>query len=188
MLDRQQLEAIVLDPSRLDHESLRADSAQSIAPSGETQRDRRLRHVLEAAHELLVRVAHEALIGRCLADSPKLVRQYLRVLFAGAERELFVTIFLDTQLRVIAAETMFEGTLSQTSVYPREVVRRALYHNAAEVVLAHNHPSGVAEPSRADEFLTQTLQRALALIDVRVVDHIVVGSNCTMSFAEAGRL
>jgi DNA repair protein RadC len=176
-LDRAQLEAIVLDPPRC------GDATPAF---GKTERERRLQHVLAAAHVLLVRIAHETIVGRRFVDSPELVKQYLAVLFAGAQRELFVTVFLDCHLRVIGAETLFTGTLSQTSVYPREFVRRALYHNAASVVLAHNHPSGLAEPSRADEYLTQQLKAALMLIDVRVIDHIVVAGECAASFAERG--
>jgi DNA repair protein RadC len=97
-------------------------------------------------------------------------------------------LFLDSQHRLLALEELFTGTLTQTSVYPREVVLRALHHNAGAVVLAHNHPSGVAEPSRADEFLTQTLKSALALVDVRVLDHLVVGQGRVVSFAERGLL
>ena len=108
--------------------------------------------------------------------------------FAGAERETFVVVFLDSQMRVIATEELFAGTLQQTSVYPREVVKRALHHNAGGVIFGHPHPSGQCEPSRADEFLTQTLKSALSLVDVRVLDHMVVsGSTCT-SFAERGLL
>ena len=97
-------------------------------------------------------------------------------------------IFLDSQHRLLGLEKMFIGTLGQTSVYPREVVKRALARNAGAVILAHNHPSGVAEPSRADEFLTQTLKTALALVDVRVIDHLVVGQGQVVSFAERGLL
>ena len=157
-------------------------------PSGPTERSTRIRHVLAAAHELLVRVANTALVGRSVLDSPTLVKDYFKVHFAGAERETFVVVFLDSQMRVIASEELFAGTLTQTSVYPREVVKRALHHNAGAVLFGHPHPSGQAEPSRADEYLTQTLKSALNLVDVRVLDHMVVaGSNC-VSFAERGLL
>ena len=99
-----------------------------------------------------------------------------------------MVLFLDVQNRVIAAEEMFRGTLTQTSVYPREVVKRALALNAAAVILAHNHPSGSIEPSRADEALTQTLRAALGLIDCRVLDHVIVGGNSVTSMAERGLL
>ena len=106
--------------------------------------------------------------------SPAAVRDYLRIMLAQRDHEVFMVLFLDAQNRVIAPEEMFRGTLTQTSVYPREVVKRALSLNAAAVILAHNHLSGVAEPSRADEFLTQSLRSALALVDIRVLDHIVI--------------
>ena len=175
-LDREQLEALLLDPSR-------------VGPAcGDGSRETRLRQVLAAAHELLVRVAQREIVGRRLLDNPALVKQYLTVLFAGAERELFAVLFLDAQLCVIAAEILFSGTLTHTSVHPREIVRRALHHNAASVVLAHNHPSGVAEPSKADELLTATLKSALALIEVSVTDHLVVAGPAAVSFAERGLL
>jgi len=97
-----------------------------------------------------------------------------------------MVLFLDSQHRLLVAEELFRGTLTQTSVYPREVVKAALAHNAAAVILAHNHPSGVAEPSRADELLTQSLKQALALVDVRTLDHFVVAGNRVVSFAERG--
>ena len=99
-----------------------------------------------------------------------------------------MVLFLDPQNRVQAQESLFEGTLTQANVYPREVVKRALYHNAASVIFAHNHPSGIAEPSRADENLTQALKSALALVDVRVLDHFIVAGNSIISFAERGLL
>jgi DNA repair protein RadC len=122
--------------------------------------------------------------------SPAAVRTYLRVLLAKRDHEVFVVLFLDVQNRVIASEEMFRGTLTQTSVYPREVVKRTLELNAAAVILAHNHPSGIAEPSRADECLTQTLKASLALIDARVLDHFIVAGNgnTIVSFAERGLL
>jgi DNA repair protein RadC len=118
--------------------------------------------------------------------SPSALRQYFRLQFADEEREIFYVLFLDAQNRLIASEPIFTGTLTQTSVYPREVVKRALYHNAAAVVFAHNHPSGIPEPSYADQTLTQVLKSSLALIDVRALDHFIVGGKCVMSFAEHG--
>jgi len=120
--------------------------------------------------------------------SPEAVRQYLVTKLAHLEHEVFVTLLLDSQHRLIRCEELFRGTLAQTSVYPREVVKTALAHNAAAMILAHNHPSGVAEPSRADELLTQALKQALALVDVRVLDHFVVAGADTVSFAERGLL
>ena len=125
------------------------------------------------------------------ADSMRLpgaVRDYLRLRLADRRHEVFCVVFLDAQNRVIALEEMFRGTLTQTSVYPREVMVEALNFNAAGVILCHNHPSGVAEPSHADEALTQTLKAALALIDVRVLDHVIVAGAASLSFAEKGLL
>jgi DNA repair protein RadC len=120
--------------------------------------------------------------------SPGAVKDYLRLKIADLPYEVFAVVFLDVQNRVLAIEEMFRGTLTQTSVYPREVVKAALGHNAAAVVLAHNHPSGSAEPSRSDEYLTVTLKAALALVDVRVLDHMVVVRTHVLSFAERGIL
>ena len=120
--------------------------------------------------------------------SPGEVKDYLRLRLGRLEHESFAVVFVDAQHRPIECEELFRGTLSQTSVYPREVVKRALALNAAAVILAHNHPSGSVEPSRVDEFLTQTLKSALALVDVRVLDHIVVSCAGATSFAERGLL
>ena len=143
---------------------------------------------LQAAAELVRRSLIEAMAHRDVLASPAEVRTYLRVMLAKRDHEVFMVLFLDAQNRVIASEEMFRGTLTQTSVYPREVVKRALAHNAAAVILAHNHPSGLAEPSRADEFLTRTLRESLALIDVRVLDHFIVAGNGVVSFSERGLL
>jgi DNA repair protein RadC len=120
--------------------------------------------------------------------SPQAVRDYLRLRIADLEHEVFVVLFLDAQHRLIVCEEMFRGTLAQTSVYPREVVKAALKHNAAAVIFAHNHPSGVAEPSRADELLTTSLKQALALVDIKTLDHFIVAGDKTISFAERGLL
>ena len=119
-------------------------------------------------------------------SSPGAVRDYLRLALSGREHEVFVVIYLDAQHRVLHSEELFRGTLTQTSVYPREVVKAALAANAAAVILAHNHPSGIAEPSHADELLTRQLKAALALVDVRVLDHFVVAGAASLSFAERG--
>lgn len=121
-------------------------------------------------------------------DSPQLVKDYLKLRLVGLEHEVFAVLFLNSQHQVIDFDIMFRGTLSQTSVYPREVVKAALVKNAGAVVFAHNHPSGVAEPSRADEHLTNTLKSALQLVDVRVLDHMIVGGDRVVSFAERGLL
>ncbi|OGB00765.1 MAG: DNA repair protein [Burkholderiales bacterium RIFCSPHIGHO2_12_FULL_69_20] len=119
-------------------------------------------------------------------SSPQAVKDYLRLEIGALEHEVFCVLFLDTQHRIIALQQMFRGTVTQTTVYPREVVKAALGCNAAAVLLAHNHPSGSVEPSRADEFLTQTLKAALALVDVRVLDHLVVAGADVSSMAESG--
>ncbi|WP_439517652.1 RadC family protein [Hydrogenophaga sp.] len=119
-------------------------------------------------------------------DSPQAVRDYLQLQLGGRHHEVFAVMFLDNQNRLIALEELFRGTLTQTSVYPREVVLRALHHHCAAVVLAHNHPSGVAQPSRADETLTATLKAALGLVDVRVLDHFIVTRERAASMAEMG--
>lgn len=121
-----------------------------------------------------------------LMDSPQVVRQYLTVRAAIHDREVFAVMFLDSQNRILCCEDMFFGTLTQTSVYPREVVRRCLALNACSVILTHNHPSGVTQPSRADESLTATLKSALALVDVRVLDHIITAGGQAASMAEMG--
>jgi DNA repair protein RadC len=119
-------------------------------------------------------------------SSPQAVKDFCVLKYAAMEREVFSVILLTSQHAVLHVQEMFYGTLTQTSVYPREVVKAVLAENAAAVILVHNHPSGMAEPSRADEYLTSELKRALALVDVRVLDHIVVGGMSTVSFAERG--
>lgn len=141
-----------------------------------------------AVLELARRVVAAELAARPFFDSPATVKDYVSLQLGGRSHEIFAVLFLDAQGRLIGFEELFRGTLTQTSVYPREVVKRALDRHAASVILAHNHPSGSAEPSRADEFLTQTLKSALALVDIRVLDHLVVGSGSVMSFAERGLL
>jgi len=143
---------------------------------------------LQAVLEMSRRALQEELQRGESLNSPRVVRDYLQLLLAGRQQEVFLVLFLDTQHRVIAFEELFQGTLNQTSVYPRVVVKRALTHNAAAVILAHNHPSGVAEPSQADQLLTNALKQALALVDVRVLDHFVVAAGQTLSFAERGLL
>jgi DNA repair protein RadC len=141
-----------------------------------------------AAIELARRALQEKLKQTVALTSPAAVRDYLRLKLATRKEEAFVCIWLDAQHKAIDFEVAFTGTLTQTSVYPREIVRKALRLNAAAVIFAHNHPSGVAEPSRADEFLTQALCGALKLVDVRVLDHLVVGEAEVVSFAERGLL
>ena len=140
--------------------------------------------VLQAAQRLL----RQQLRGREVLSSPQVVRDFLRVKLGSLEHEVFAVLMLDAQHRMIEYVELFRGTVSQTSVYPREVVKESLARNAAALVLVHNHPSGVAEPSRADEHLTQTLKSALSLVDVRVLDHLIVAGCDVLSFAERGLL
>lgn len=143
---------------------------------------------LQAVLEIARRVLREDVRRDTVLNSPGKVRDYLKLALASLEHEVFIAIFLDAQNRLIAADELFAGTLTQTSVYPREVVKQALRRNASAVIFAHNHPSGVAEPSRSDELLTASLKQALALVDVRVLDHLVVAGASTVSFAERGLL
>lgn len=141
---------------------------------------------LVATLELARRCLCEELKERATFSAPGAVRDWLRLRLAPLPHEVFVALWLDAQNRLITDEELFRGTLTQTSVYPREVVLRALHHHAAAVVLAHNHPSGTALPSRSDEALTATLKSALALVDVRVLDHFIVTRNHAASMAEMG--
>lgn len=143
---------------------------------------------LMAVLEMAKRALQEELRAGDVLGSPEAVRNYLRLTLAARPHEIFMAVFLDAQNRVVATEELFRGTLTQTSVYPREVLKRALYHNAASVILSHNHPSGVAEPSQADQQLTAALKQALGLVDVRVLDHFIVAGSEILSFAERGLL
>jgi DNA repair protein RadC len=140
------------------------------------------------ARELVRRWLSEEIKRESALTQPASVKQYLRLHFAQQEYESFVVLFLDAQNRVLQAEELFRGTLTQTSVYPREVVKAALRHNAAAVILSHNHPSGVSEPSVQDQALTRTLTETLALVDVKVLDHFIVAGSSVLSFAERGLL
>ena len=190
LLDREHLEAILLDPPAdgTDHTVSSDLTSVGALPPPTGERCIRIRHALAAAHELLVRIASQAIVGRPLLANPQLVKDFLKIMFAGAERETCVVVFIDAQMHVIAAEELFAGTLTQTAVYPREVVRSALQHNAAHVICAHSHPIGIAEPSKADEHLTQVLKTALALLDIRLLDHIVIAGPNAVSLAERGLL
>ena len=143
---------------------------------------------LAAVLELARRALREELRAGSALTTPSAVRDYLRLTLGSRAHEVFVCVHLDAQHRVIGAEELFRGTLTQTSVYPREVVKAALAANAAAVIFAHNHPSGVAQPSQADELLTRQLREALALVDVKVLDHFVIAGNQALSFAERGLL
>ncbi len=144
------------------------------------------RSELVAVLELARRAMAQQMTERTVFATPDAVKHYLQLHLSARNHEVFAVLFLDIQNRLLALEEMFRGTLTQTSVYPREVVLRALHHQATAVVLAHNHPSGSVQPSRADEALTQTLKAALALVDVRVLDHVIVGAGEALSMAERG--
>jgi len=158
-----------------------ADALKSIKGLGPAKRAE-----IVAVLELARRALAAQLTQQTLFESPAAVRDYLQLQLGSRPHEIFAVLFLDSQHRLIVLEELFRGTLTQTSVYPREVVVRALALNAASVVLAHNHPSGSARPSRADEALTQTLKAALGLVDVRVLDHFVVTRTEAVSMAELG--
>ena len=143
---------------------------------------------LAAVIELARRALAQELSHRPVFDAPAKVKDYLKLQLGERGHEVFAVLFLDARSRLLKFEEMFRGTLTQTSVYPREIVKRALALHAASVILAHNHPSGAAEPSKADEYLTQTLRNALRLVDVNVLDHFVVGADEVISFAERGLL
>lgn len=145
-------------------------------------------HKLAIAKEVIMRDLRDRMKSTPALNSPQTVRDWLQLHCGTMEHEVFIVLLLDAQNRVLSVEELFRGTLTQTSVFPREIVKVALRANAAAVIFAHNHPSGVAEPSRADEALTQSLKHSLALVDVKVLDHFIVGGGSTMSFAESGLL
>ena len=153
---------------------------------GVAANDSALTHKLGVARELLLRDLQAQMCTGPIMHSPQALRDWLRLHCANLEHEVFLVLYLTAQHQLIEAVEMFRGTLTQTSVYPRELVKGAIARNASAVVIAHNHPSGHAEPSRADEHLTQTLKTALSLVDVRVVDHLIVAGGTVLSFAERG--
>jgi DNA repair protein RadC len=160
-----------------------ADDLKSVKGLGPAKRAE-----LVGVLELARRAMGQQLRERAVFATPEAVKHYLQLHLSAKAHEVFAVLFLDVQNRLLAMEELFRGTLTQTSVYPREVVLRALHHQASAVVLAHNHPSGTVQPSRADEHLTQTLKSTLALIDVRVLDHVIVAPGQALSMAERGLL
>jgi DNA repair protein RadC len=152
-------------------------------------RDTHGRYALASADQILEaarQVIDQKMQRGTSCSSPATVREYLHAKLANVEHEVFAVLFLDSQHRLIEYVEMFRGTIDKASVYPREVVKEALRLNAAAVIMAHNHPSGSPEPSEADKILTQTLKNALALVDVRTLDHVIVAGGATASFAERG--
>lgn len=167
-----------------DHVCALDSSVLLICEQGNQYRPARACEVLQAAEALL----RGTLCGQDVMSSPTAVRDFLRMRLGGLEHEVFAVIMLNAQNAVIEYVELFRGTVTQTSVYPREVVKESLARNAASLLLVHNHPSGSAEPSRADELLTKTLTTALALVDIRVLDHLIVTATQVLSFAERGLL
>lgn len=183
---RAELESVLLTSPPDGQEIRVCDAASSRDPH--SSRAALLDYKLRAARELLLRELRERMCAGSIMNSPQVVRDWARLYCADMEHEVFIILYLTAQYALIEAVQQFSGTLTQTAVYPREVVKAALQRNAAAVVLCHNHPSGHVEPSRADEFLTRTLQSALAFVDVPVLDHLIVGGDQVTSFVERGLL
>ena len=187
ILSRADLVRELLAPAVCASSALPLHVSDAVAHMGMDQLpETELAHRLDVARELLLRDLREQMCDSPVMSSPQVLRDWLRLYCAGLQHEVFLVIYLDAHHRQIEAEELFRGTLTQTSVYPREVVKGALTRNAAALALAHNHPSGEAEPSRADELLTQTLKSALSLVDVRIIDHFIVAGDKVVSFAELG--
>ena len=186
LMSRAELVCELITSTPMTNARAAATYAKTRDPALAGDRDALVSYKLAVARELLLRDLSERMKSEPLLTAPGTVRDWLRMYCANLEHEVFIILLLDSQNRLIEAQELFRGTLSQTSVYPREVVKYTLARNAAAVLFAHNHPSGVAEPSRADELLTQNLKQALALVDVRVLDHFVVAGTSTVSFAERG--
>ena len=187
VLSRADLVRELLAPAVCASSAIPLHVSDAVAPIAmNDMADSVLAHRLGVARELLLRDLREQMTNSPVMSSPQVLRDWLRLHCAGLQHEVFLVLYLDAHHRLIEAEELFRGTLTQTSVYPREVVKGALTRNAAALALAHNHPSGEAEPSRADELLTQTLKSALSLVDVRIIDHFIVAGDKVVSFAELG--
>lgn len=184
-LSLAELERALLQPA--DEPLLRVIDA-GMPPAPQAASNESLSYKLSVARELRLRGLRARMQRGPVMDAPHVVREWLRLYCLELEHEVFAVLYLNAQHALIKAVQHFSGTLTQTSVYPREIVKGALKRNAAAVVVFHNHPSGNAEPSRADEFLTQAPKSALALVDVRVLDHFVVAGDQVVSFAERGPL
>ena len=143
---------------------------------------------LQVAREILMRDLIGDMQASPVMDSPEKARDWLKLHCAGLEHEVFILLFLDVRNRLIAVEDMFRGTLAQTAVYPRELLKSVLRHNASSVIVAHNHPSGAPEPSQTDRMLTKQMTSALLLVDVKVIDHFIVAGEQVLSFAQQGLL
>jgi len=188
-MSRSELVRVLLGNPRLmpaPITALQAGDTEAPYPPSDAHQNRLLERRLLAAREILLRDLRKTLNSNSVFQSPRDLHDWLRLRCAHLEHEIFLVMYLTVQNQMIEIEEVFRGTLTQTSVYPREIVKGALLRNAAAVVLAHNHPSGGTQPSRADESLTHTLRAALALVDVRVLDHFIVAGTQTVSFAERG--
>ena len=187
VLSRADLVRELLAPAIFASSAIPLHVSDAVAPIAmNDMADSVLAHRLGVARELLLRDLREQMSNSPVMSSPQVLRDWLRLHCAGLQHEVFLVLYLDAHHRLIEAEELFRGTLTQTSVYPREVVKGALPRMAAALALAHNHPSGEAGPSRADELLTQTLKSALGLVDVRIIDHFIVAGDKVVSFAELG--
>ena len=186
-MSRAELVRVLFAPAkgRTEPQSPHVGDAQATYPV-DLERAALLEYKLQAAREILLRNLRKDMSKTPVFACPQALHEWLRLYCAHLEHEVFIVLYLSVQNQMIDVEDVFRGTLTQTSVYPREIVRGALKRNAAAIVMAHNHPSGSAQPSRADEALTQTLKSALALVDVRVLDHFIVAGEQTLSFAERG--
>lgn len=183
-LDRASRDALVADLLDLGRE----DAASFARDGAGDDRSARLVRKLAVAREILARDLYAVVHERVWLSRPEQVKEWLRLRLAHREQEVFLVLLLDAQNRLISHHEMFVGTLTQTAVYPREIVRVALRENAGALIAVHNHPSGIAEPSRSDEVLTANIKSALALVDVRLLDHLVVAGADVTSFAERGLL
>lgn len=187
-MSRAELVRELIAPSTMTAAETAATYVESRRSRRSGTRDALVSHKLAVARELLLRDLVESMKSEPVLSAPAVVREWLRLYCANLEHEVFIILHLNTRNCLIEAQELFRGTLSQTSVYPREVVKEVLKRNAAAVVMAHNHPSGNSDASRADELLTQNLRSALTLVDVKVLDHFVVAGTAILSFAESGRL
>lgn len=187
-MSHAELVSELIGPSYTTASSDAPATVPACCPAAPVLPDALVSHKLSVARELLLRDLTAQMRSGPVLDSPKTVRTWLKLHCANLEHEVFIVLHLDVRNRLIKAEEIFRGTLVHTSVYPREVVKSALARNAASVILAHNHPSGNAEPSQADHTLTMGLKSALALVDVRILDHIIVAGDTVLSFAEQGLL
>jgi DNA repair protein RadC len=188
LMSRAELVRELIAPSTMTAAETAATYVESRRSRRSGTRDALVSHKLAVARELLLRDLVESMKSEPVLSAPAVVREWLRLYCANLEHEVFIILHLNTRNCLIEAQELFRGTLSQTSVYPREVVKEVLKRNAAAVVMAHNHPSGNSDASRADELLTQNLRSALTLVDVKVLDHFVVAGTAILSFAESGRL